>query len=405
MDKIKEFIKSELKIRYSLVISVVCAFLIGIGLHGGTFSLWPLYMLREKTLNIVKTDPPLFESLNATNRQTLNHSWDLIRYNYLYENIEQTELLESAVHGIVAALPDNFSYLKNANDKRADDSEYGIIGVQLGTKDNYIYIKNVFKNQPAEKAGLQIADIIISVDDNYTIGKTVQEIKNLLSGQIGSPVKIKVLRETNDQLIEVQINRIKYEALDNVRIQEIDSGIFTLRIDEFTDKLFEEYKEAVNKVDRKNIAGLIIDLRDNTGGNLNEAKKVIETMINEDKLIVTRVDRFGNKTPYISDKSIYPELIEVPKVILLNSISASCSEIMTLALKAHQEVITIGETTYGKGVTTSDYQISDDLILNLVTANWFGPNDEDINKIGITPDHSFMDDPIKQAIELFIQKI
>jgi len=399
--EIKKFLKKQSEIRFGVIILVVISFLIGIGLRTDGFSLWRLHRLYEKINYTVSDNNPLFSSFNGSENTKFIDVWNSIRYEYLNNQSTTSEasLIKGAYIGLINSLNDKYTYIEELKEKKDTHKNNGVIGVLLGyNPNNIVEIKSIEYNSPAYIAGLSIHDIFVKVDETNVIGKDIKNIKELISGPKNENVSILVYREKENKLIPKTLTR--QESFDKtVTLEKLDNGIYHLTIHSFTDDLYQLFTEAISD-EHKNIKKLIIDLRGNTGGDVGQAVQVISSFLNKDKIIFTQESRDKNIKEYKSTESKFPNLINIPKVILVNTLSASCSEIMSLALRDNQKVPIIGETTYGKGVITREIIISDDEILHLTTANWYGPKNESIQNIGIKPDIYTKKDSLKEGLKL-----
>jgi len=391
--KVKQFIKKNFKVRIEIILCVLISFFIGVGLRADGFSLWPLYLLRENIINTLNSEDVLFKSFLATSNREFLGTWDKIRHDYLYENLDKKALIASATEGLVLGLKDPYSYIENIN----SNFKTGIIAVLLDyNEEGQVKIKEIIKDGPADKAGLKKGDVFISVDAVDITNHSIKNLKKLLSGNAGEQIDISIYRPSTNKELSKKLTRIE-GASKAVFINNLGGGIYKLKIDSFSDDLYEKFNEEIKKIDEEKLKGIIIDLRGNLGGSVSEARKLISDFIEDDLLILKQIYRDGFELEHRSYKSKYPYLINVPKVILIDSSTASCSEIMTLVLRDYQNIKIFGEKSFGKGVITTETQIAENKILHLTIAKWFGPNGESIDKIGIKPD-IMTDDPLEDSL-------
>jgi len=396
MSKFKSFIKKNLKIRWEIILTALISFLIGVGLHSGVFSLWPLYALRENVVNISEEKEALFPSFLASNNKQFLTVWDNIRFNFLDKDnkLDEDEFLKALTSNLVEELHDDFS-----NIEVIDKEEKAVVGIMIAYNDDkLVEIKELVDEYPAKKANLREGDIFIEIDGQNVVMKNLDEIKSLLKGEENKEVSVLVMRPSNKRLIEKKLNRMKLENYD-IDLQELENGIYKLKINSFSDDLYEEFTSIFDEVEHDKIKSLIIDLRSNPGGNLLESIKVISDLLEEDLLILSQEHRDSEVNEYRTGKSNYPFLINIPKIILMDNTSASCSEILSLALRDHADIQIVGENSFGKGVITREFQIGDKEILNLTISKWFGPRGEYIHKIGIKPDIQSKN-PLETAIQI-----
>jgi carboxyl-terminal processing protease len=254
------------------------------------------------------------------------------------------------------------------------------IGIYLDIENNEIVIISTIKNSPAEKAGLKLNDKIIEIDGIPVKDKTGEEVIDMIRGPEGSKIKLKINRNG-----KILIKNILREKIDIPYVEgEIQNGIGIIYYYQFTANSNSQFKEEINKILEKNPKGLILDLRNNPGGYLSSAKKLISHFVEAGKPYAKL--EFGNGS-YTYEKSLGPgELKEYPLIILINEGTASASEIVALALAELNGAKLIGTQSYGKGKTQEIITYTDGSSLKLSTAKWMSINGTYIDQIGIMPD-------------------
>lgn len=308
----------------------------------------------------------------------INSYVEEIRKNY-YTDITDEEIKNNIYHSLfrIDKYSDYFDveeYDKFVN-KTDDFVGIGIYVVQR-TYDNKVKIASVYPDSPAEKAGLQKDDIIVAVDDIIIENYSLDEISGLLRGEPNTQVKVKVVRE-NDTIEET----ITREALDYRLVSStMYDDIQYIKIYEFFGDAVTQFKESLNP----NAKGIIIDLRGNTGGDVDLMTNLISCILPNDKIVTYTLDKNNKKTEY---KTIDSKCIsdDIPIILLVNESTASAAEMMTGCLRDYKRVKIIGNTTYGKGVVQT-FITQGDVGYKLTTDKWFTPNGECIDGIGIQPD-------------------
>lgn len=300
--------------------------------------------------------------------------------------IDDEKLLESAIKGMTDSLNDPYTVFMNAEEYKAfmeqSEGEFVGIGAHLGIKEDKVTVIAPIEGSPAEIAGLQPGDIIIEVDGKELVDPTLDNTVAMIRGEEGTDVTLTVQRNDSETL-DIVITRdvIKVEA---VKGEIIDGNIGYLQITSFDEDVADEFKNTIIELKDKGMTGMILDLRGNPGGFLNEAVEVASQFIDEGKVITYTIDKYDNK---IESKSIGGEAIGMPLVVLIDGGSASASEVVTGALRDYGAATTIGEKSFGKGIVQQLIEFEDGNVgLKVTTSKYYSPNGENIHKIGITPD-------------------
>lgn len=308
-----------------------------------------------------------------------------INSNYL-ENIPKEELYEGQLKGMVKALNDPYSeYLtKEEYEELMEDTSgkfYGI-GVYIGSRDGFITVIAPIKNTPAEKAGLLPGDVILKIDGVDISGDNPSEASNLIRGKKDTKVNLTILRasETKSETFDVEVVRDEVKIL-TVESEYIDENILYISISQFNENTYNEFKEVLDKIS-KETKGIILDLRSNPGGLLSTSTKLVDELLPEGLIVYTESKNGRLDDEIVSDKNF----LDLPIVTLVNSGSASASEIVAGALKDHNRTILVGENTFGKGVVQTVDRFSYGDGIKLTISEYFTPNGNSINGKGIKPD-------------------
>ena len=301
-------------------------------------------------------------------------------------DIDENKLREEALKGYIKGIGDKYTeyFTKEEWGKLNEvvSGEFYGIGVylELSKDEKNIVITSVMKDSPAEKAGLKSGDILVKVNEKDIDSEDFENVTKYIKGEKGTKVKVTVYREKEKiekeiERQEIKVNSTKHKMLEN-NIGYIHISTFT----EHTDKDFEaSYKELENQGMKK----LIIDVRFNTGGELEATKKVLEQLLKKDSQIIITKDKEG-KEEVIKTKKGTNKNIEI--VVLGNNYSASASVILISALVDNKVAKFVGEKTYGKGVIQTIVPLSDGGALKVTTEEYLRQNKEKINKVGITPE-------------------
>ena len=324
---------------------------------------------------------------NSKISKTLQYYKSFIQEKYFGE-MDEDKMLESAIKGYVEGLGDEYSeYItkEEMEDYMADATgKYVGIGVYISnnTKTNQIVVLAPMEGSPAEKAGIKSGDVISKVDGIEYKGEELSEASSKMKGEEGTKVKIEITRD--EQKIELEVER-KTIKVNHVEGKVLDNNIGYIQISTFDDGCYEEFKEKYNELSSKNIKSLIIDLRNNGGGIVDESINIADMMVDKDKTLLITAAKGGKEE---TTKSKTQKVIDMPIVFLVNEHTASASEILTVAVKENLEnVKVVGTKTYGKGVIQSIFTLSDGSGIKLTTNEYYTPNHNTINKVGITPDY------------------
>lgn len=300
--------------------------------------------------------------------------------------IDEEKILNETIKGYVKGLDDPYTEYMTKEEMEEFNTDimgnFTGIGIYL-TNDverNVIVIISPIKDSPAYKAGILPGDIITKVDGVSYTGEQLTEASNKIKGEIGTKVKLEILR--NDETIELEITR-EHIKINHVESKILNNNIGYIEFNSFDDGCSDEFKEKVEELKSKNITSLIIDIRNNGGGLVDEAIKIADYIVEKDATLLITKDKTGEEE--ITKAEIDP-IIDVPIVVLTNGSSASASEILAGALKDNGKATIVGEKTYGKGVIQQLLTLTDGSGLKITTSEYYTPNRNKINEVGITPD-------------------
>ena len=323
----------------------------------------------------------------------------IIDRDYLGD-IDENKILDETVKGYVEGLDDEYSeyFTKEELDEyKTNNIEGQYVGVGLyivqDTEKNAIRVLAPIKGSPAEAAGILSGDYIVKIDDESFTGEQLTEASNKMKGIEGTTVKIQVLRgdETKDFIVERK----------SVRVNPIESNVYDdnigyIKISSFDEGCSAEFEEKLNDLKSKNIQSLIIDLRNNGGGIVDEATAIADLFTDKNSTLLITKDKAGNEDITYAQKD---KAIDVPIIVLTNENTASASEILAGALKDNNVARIVGTTTFGKGVIQELLTMKDGSGLKLTTSEYYTPNRNKINKVGIEPDEKVeLPDEYKNAI-------
>lgn len=326
---------------------------------------------------------------NVTNNKNLQEfvkSYNSILNNY-YDNVNEEELVDAAIKGMLNYLQDPYTTYLNESSKSALTSSltgtYEGIGVQVTSdEENRVYITKVFDDTPAKTAGLEPGDIIVNVNDTDVTEKTSNEIVSLIKESKDAKVKITVLRENVSKTFDLTRENLYVPAvLSKIYTREVKK-VGYIYIDKFSDTIYEQFSKELTKLENDNINSLVIDVRNNTGGYLNGATKIAELFLEKGKVIYS----LENKTNTEVTKDTTTEKRDYKVAVIINNSSASASEVLAGALKYSYGATLVGVKSYGKGKVQQTSNLNDGSMIKYTTARWLTPANECIDGIGLTPD-------------------
>ena len=301
--------------------------------------------------------------------------------------IDDNKLLEGAMKGMAESLGDPYTvYMDNEEFKTflesSEGSFYGI-GAQLGVRNNQITIIAPLEGSPAEKAGLKAGDVVIKVDDYEVVDLNTDAVVSRVRGDEGVPVTLTIVRGDSEPF-EVEIVREEIQT-ESVKGEILEDDIGYIQITTFSDKeVSQKFTNKLNELKDKGMKKLILDLRGNPGGYLDQCVEIASNFIEKGHVVTYTVDKYDEKI--VSD-SIGGDAIGMPLVILVDGGSASASEVVTGALRDYNAGTIIGTNTFGKGIVQQLIPLSNDMGgLKVTTSKYYTPNGENIHGTGIAPD-------------------
>lgn len=305
---------------------------------------------------------------------------------YFLGEVDEEKLEESAIKGYFEGLDDPYTEFISKEDMKEymEDTTGNFVGIgiyMVQDKDlNKIRVLSPIKGSPAEKAGILPGDVIIKVDGVEYSGDDMTVAANKIKGKEGSKVSLELQRNGETKTFEIERTSIKVNPVEGKVIQNNIGYIEFTSFDEGTAK---DFKEKFEEIQKQGIKSLIIDIRNNGGGIVNEALEIADYILEKDDVILYEVDK-NNKEEI--EKSKNDPIIKMPIIILTNKNTASSSEILAGALKDHKKAKIVGTTTYGKGVIQQLMTLPDGSGVKITSEEYLTPNKIKINKIGITPD-------------------
>lgn len=322
--------------------------------------------------------------------------------NYYYFETDKETKEEALYDGIMQGLDDPYSVYYTAEEfaalKEETSGEYvGIGALVTQDQDMVVSVVRPIPGSPAEEAGIQAEDIIVEIDDTVITDQDLTQVVNMIKGEDGTVVHIKLYRRSISDYVELDIKR---RVVENVSVysEMLDDEIGYIQVLQFYDNTAAEFSAAIDECQNQGAKGIIIDLRDNPGGMLTAVVEMCDYIMAEGTIVSTK-DKNGNVIGNYSAND--KDSLDIPLVLLVNGNSASASEIFAGAMKDTGKAKLVGTTTYGKGIVQSVIPLSDGTAIKLTVAKYFTPNGNDIHEIGIEPDYVVeLADGVNNAVNL-----
>jgi carboxyl-terminal processing protease len=311
---------------------------------------------------------------------------DRIRMSYV-EEVDDKTLLENAIKGMLSGLDPHSAYvIENDYDalQESTTGEFGGLGIEVGRENGYIKVISPIDGTPADKAGIEAGDLIIQINNTPTQQILPEEAATLMRGEPGTSVTVTVAREGQDPF-DLTITR-EVIAITSVRSRVLEPGYVYLRISQFRVNTANELKKELEEIyaEGEDIKGIVMDLRNNPGGILQASVGVVDTFVSEGRIVYTEGRIEGNNMEFMATSNTVDE--NVPMVVLINSGSASASEIVAGALQDQGRAIIMGTRSFGKGSVQTVMPLAEQRAIKLTTSLYFTPSGRSIQAQGIEPD-------------------
>ncbi len=321
-----------------------------------------------------------------TELQNFSKILNLVQQYYV-DPVDTKKLVTGAIKGMLRELDPHTNYMPADifKDFESETSgEFGGIGIEISVQNGILTIISPIEDTPAWKAGIKPGDKVVAIDGQTTKGFTLVEASALLKGKNGEPIVLSVIRDNNDKPLDIRIVRGQVK-LKSVKSVQLDNGYLYVRITSFIETTSKELEKTLAEYSKgKKIEGILLDLRKNPGGLLDQAIKVSDLFIKEG-VIVSTIGR-DPKSKEISSASKNAPYPDVPIVVLINEYSASASEIVSGALQDNKRAVIVGERSFGKGSVQSVIKLGDGSGLKLTVARYYTPSGVSIQSEGIKPD-------------------
>ncbi|WP_198304932.1 S41 family peptidase [Arcobacter vandammei] len=306
---------------------------------------------------------------------------------YYVDDIKLQEIVDKALKGLMQELDAHSSYLDKKASKEMSiqtQGEFGGLGITVGMRDGALTVISPIDDTPAYKAGVKSLDIILKINETATIGMTLDEAVSMMRGEPNTDIKLTLVRKGDPKPIEVKMKRdiIKVQSVFAKKLE--DENVLYLRISSFDTKVSTELEKAIKE--NKDVKGIILDLRNNPGGLLNQAIGVVDMFVRSGIIVSQKGRDASDEEKFEASKMGFKT--DLPLVVLVNEGSASASEIVSGALQDHKRAVVIGEKTFGKGSVQAVLPIDNEKTENikLTIAKYYLPSGRTIQAEGVTPD-------------------
>ena len=359
---------------------VAIVFLLGLALGAGMTIYSSVFAGNEKSAAA--------SSLPLEDLRAFTEVFGRVKSDYV-ESVEDKELLEHAIKGMLSGLDPHSSYLNAEEFKEmriGTDGKFGGLGIEVSMENGFVKVISPIDDTPAERAGIQAGDVIVRLDDTPVKGMTLNEAVKIMRGKPGTDILLTVVREGAEGPLKITITR-DIIRIKSVRGKTLDPGYGYIRISQFQSATGTSMRKQLSELKKENggeLKGLVLDLRNNPGGVLNASVSVADAFVSKGKIVYTegRV-----KDSLLTFNASPNDLLKgAPIVVLVNGGSASASEIVAGALQDHHRAIIMGTKTFGKGSVQTIMPMNNGAALKITTARYFTPSGRSIQAEGIEPD-------------------
>jgi len=307
--------------------------------------------------------------------------------NEYVEEINQSEVMDAAIDGVLQSLDPYSSYMSPEmllNMQTETSGEFGGLGIEVGMEAGVVKVISPIDDTPASKAGVKAGDYIVKINDIQVQGKSLTEAVELMRGPVGSDIKITVRRKGVKKALIFEITR-EVIKIQSVKSEILNNEVGYIRLNAFNENSSDQIKNKLKEINKnKSVKSYILDLRNNPGGLLSQAIKISDFFLNEGEIVSTKSRNKSENRKFFAKKG---DIIDGKTlIVLINYGSASASEIVAGALKDHKRAIVLGEQSYGKGSVQSIIPLKNKGAIRLTISKYYLPSGKSISEVGIIPD-------------------
>ena len=315
------------------------------------------------------------------------------------DKLDTSKLVESAIEGMMSSIGDKYTTYNDVDGattfNETVSGTYEGIGCLVTTTENSIQIIEVFDDSPASKAGLKEKDIIKKIDGQDFSDKTSSDMANYIKESDKKEIKITIQRDSEEKEVKLKRQKLEVPTVTTKVYENNDKKIGYIDISIFSSVTDKQFKEKLKELEKKEIDGLIIDVRDNNGGYLNVVTNIASNLLKKGDIIY-KLEKSNKKVE--TKKDTTKEKRTYPIAVLVNAGSASASEILASAIKESYKGFVVGTNTYGKGTVQQTMNLEDGSMIKYTIENWLTPNGNWINEVGVTPTN------VVELDEIYYQK-
>jgi carboxyl-terminal processing protease len=359
--------------RYVFILALGVFVGVGLSLHGA--------VLAERK------DAPA-EPLPVEQLRGLAEIYGKIKSDYV-EDVDDTKLIEDAIHGMLSGLDPHSAYLNPEAFKEiriGTEGEFGGLGIEVTMENGFVKVVAPIDDTPAQRAGMKTGDLIVRIDETPVKGLTLNDAVKKMRGKPGTDIKLTVVREGENKPLEIVLTRAVIK-IQSVKSRMLDDGYAYVRITQFQSNTSDAMVRAISDLKKDShgaLKGLVLDLRNNPGGVLNAAVAVSDAFLTKGKIVYTEGRGADSELNFNATPTDYID--GAPMVVLVNAGSASASEIVAGALQDQKRAIVMGTKTFGKGSVQTILPMRNGAALKITTARYYTPSGRSIQATGIVPD-------------------
>lgn len=325
---------------------------------------------------------------------------DIVEHSYV-KDVSQGDLIDGAIRGLLQGLDPHSTFMNPEEYKEMQETtsgEFFGIGIEISMENGQVVVVAPIEDTPAYKAGMQAGDIILTIDDQSTQELTLQDVVSRIRGPKGTEVRLAVMRQDSKKPVTMTLVRDAIPLI-SVKSKKLEDGYYWIRLTRFSEKTTDELLDALGEAQREakpagGIRGIVLDLRNNPGGLLNQAVAVSDVFLSEGSIVSIKG---RNKATHAYSAKIQTSDIHCPLVVLINAGSASASEIVSGALRDQHRAVIVGERSFGKGSVQNIIPLADGSALKLTVALYYTPSGSSIQAEGIVPDIEVPFQPVTKA--------
>lgn len=311
---------------------------------------------------------------------------ELVENNYV-EEVNSQEAIYGAIKGMLEQLDPHSSFMtpdEFTGFQQSTSGSFGGLGITITMKNDLLTVMSAIEDTPAWKAGIKGGDVIALIDGEPTSNMTLDAAVKKMRGKVGTKIKLTIARKGVEKPIDLTLTRAIIK-IESVKSDMIDKELGYIRLTQFQENSYKEMVNAVRQLSNKGAKGIVLDLRNNGGGLLNEAISIASIFLPINKTVVFTRERDKQEKHYKTEAVNFTNRT-IPMVVLVNEWSASASEIIAGAMQDYKRAVVVGKSTFGKGSVQSIIQLNDGSALRLTTSRYYTPNGRSIQGVGIKPD-------------------